>query len=331
MPTASISSRLTITEEVGNYYDRTLLDRLLPNLTWTKFGQVREIPRKFGSYDIKFRRYESFSAATTALSEGTTPTGQNLDITDVNATVAQYGDWCGITDVVDFLSPDPVLTEAAELLGEQAGNTLDVLARDVLIAGTTVTWGYADVALSVVAGATSCVAPTSYISANLIKKSVRTLQTNNAKKITRIVNPSTGYGTNAINAAYVGLVHPKTVYTLKGLTGWTSVEDYGSQADVMPGEVGALDEVRFVMSQNGSYNSGGGSGSCDVYKTVILAANAYGISRISGEAIRNIVKPLGSAGTADPLDQRATSGWKGTFVAKILNENALCRIEHAVE
>ena len=62
----------------------------------------------------------------------------------------------------------------------------------------------------------------------------------------------------------------------------------------------------------------------------ILAADYYGISRISGQAMENIVKALGSAGTADPINQRSTSGWKATFVAKILNENYCVRIEHAV-
>ena len=68
----------------------------------------------------------------------------------------------------------------------------------------------------------------------------------------------------------------------------------------------------------------------DVYATIIFGSDAYGTTRISGEAMKNIVKPLGSAGTADPLDQRATSGWKATFVAKILNDAFLVRIEHAV-
>jgi len=84
------------------------------------------------------------------------------------------------------------------------------------------------------------------------------------------------------------------------------------------------------MTTNGKILSGEGAGSIDVHATMILAADFYGITRISGEAMKNIIKPLGSAGTADPLDQRSTSGWKATFVAKILNENFAVRIEHAV-
>ena len=321
MATANVVGRGIITEEIGDFYSRGLLERLLPNLVFTRFGQVRDIPRNAGSLDVKFRSFDSLTAATTALSEGSTPTGSALAITDVPATVAQYGDWVGITDVVDFNAIDPVLTEAAELLGEQAGNSLDIIAREVLSVGTGVIYANGAVTGSV----------SSSISVNMVRDAVENLASANARKITRIVSPDTGYATSPINASYIGLVHPKTVYTLKGLTGWISVEKYAAQGDIMPGEVGALDEVRFIQTSNGSYADNAGVGSVDVYKTIILGANAYGITRISGEAIRNIVKPLGSAGTADPLDQRATSGWKATFVAKILNDNAMVRIEHAVE
>ena len=318
------TTRTEIPEEVNNYYDRTLLERLLPNLVHTRWAQIRDIPRKAGSSTIKFRKYGSLAAATTPLTEGTTPAGKQLSVTDITATVSQYGDFVTLTDVVDYSTPDPILTETAEILGEQAGETLDELARDILAAGTTVQYANGETSrATVAAGDIMTVAE--------IKQAVRTLATNNAKKVTRMVNPSTGYNTTPINAAYVGIVHPNTTYTLKGLTGWIPVEKYPNQKDVMPGEKGALDEVRFVESTNAKVFPGAGASGIDVYATLILGANAYGITRISGEAIKNIVKPLGSAGTADPLNQRMTSGWKATFTAKILNQAAMLRIEHAVE
>jgi len=67
-----------------------------------------------------------------------------------------------------------------------------------------------------------------------------------------------------------------------------------------------------------------------VYATMILGMHAYGKTRVSGEALKNIVKPLGSGGTEDPLDQRATSGWKATYVAKILNDSFITRVEHVI-
>lgn len=315
-----------IPAEVNNFYDRTLLFRAVPLFVHNRWAQVRDIPRKAGTMVIKFRRYGNLTAATTPLSEGITPVGSNLSITDITATVAQYGAYITVTDVLDFSSQDAVLMEAAEILGDQAGDTLDQLTRDIIAAGTNVYYagtGHTD---------TVQVAVGELITATLIKKSVRLLKNNKARRITAMVNATTGYSTTPLNASYVGLVHPNTTYDLKALTsdGWTPIEKYSSTNGVMEGEVGKLDEVRFVESTNAKVKAGAGASGIDVYCTLIFGSDAYGTTRISGEALKNIVKPLGSAGSADPLDQRATSGWKATFVAKILNDAFLVRLEHAV-
>jgi len=143
-----------------------------------------------------------------------------------------------------------------------------------------------------------------------------------------MVDATSGYGTSPLNASYIGICHPNTTYDLKDITGFVSVEKYASTASVMEGEVGKVDEVRFVETTNAKVFTGEGASSIDVYSTIIFGSDAYGTTRISGEAMKNIVKPLGSGD--DPLNQRATSGWKATFVAKILNDAFLVRIEHAV-
>lgn len=85
------TTRTQIPREVNNFYDRVLLERLRPYLQFLRFGQVRDIPRKAGTNTIKFRRYNALSPATTPLTEGVTPSGSQLSVTDVTATVAQYG------------------------------------------------------------------------------------------------------------------------------------------------------------------------------------------------------------------------------------------------
>ena len=291
-------------------------------LVHLKWAQVRDLP-KHGSAVIKFRRYSLLTANTTALSEGVTPSGKQLAITDVTATVAQYGDFVTLTDFLQMTTLDPLLTETADLLGQQAGNSLDQICRDVIIAGTTVQYA---------STATTRATVTSSMKLNRaeIREAVRTLQNNDAMKLTRQVNPATGFNSSPLAACFVGIVTENTLFDLKNETGWIPVQEYASQAGVMEGEVGALDDVRFVMTTNARIFAAAGSGSIDVHGTLILAAEYYAISRISGEALKNIVKPLGSAGTADPLDQRSTSGWKATFVATRLNENFAVRIEHAV-
>lgn len=318
------TTRTQIPAEVSAFYDRTLLFRAVPLFIHTRWAQVRDIPRNAGVNIIKFRRYGNLTAATTALSEGITPSGSQLSVTDITATVAQYGDYVTITDVVDYESQDPVLMETAEILGDQMGDTLDQLTRNVIAAGTNVYYGGTGNT------ATADVATGDNITDTLIKKAVRLLKNNKARRVNRMIEATTGYNTVPLNQSYVGVCHPNTTYDLKGVTGWTPVEKYAAQKTVMEGEVGAVDEVRFVESTNAKVLTGQGTAAIDVYATLIFGQEAYGITRISGEAVKNIVKPLGSAGTADPLDQRATSGWKATFVAKILNDAFLVRLEHAV-
>lgn len=75
------------------------------------------------------------------------------------------------------------------------------------------------------------------------------------------------------------------------------------------------------------YPGEGGAKGRDVYATLILGANAYGVTEITGGGLQHIVKQLGSAGTADPLNQRATVGWKAYKTAERLIEQYMVRIE----
>lgn len=311
-----------VSSAVNNFYDRVMLMRAVPAFVHTRWAQVRDIPKK-SSEVIKFRRYGSLSAATTALTEGLTPNGSQLSVTDVTATVALYGDFVTLTDFLQMTTLDPLITEASEVLGEQAGNSLDQICRNVIRAGTTVQYASTSTTrLTVAAGM--------ILNGDEVREAVRTLDGNDAKRVTSQVNPSSGYNTSPIAPAYIGVITENSEYDLKADPDFVSVEEYSSSIAPLENEIGKLDKVRFIMSTNGSIFAAGGAGSIDVHGTLIIGKEAYGISRISGEALRTIVKPLGSAGSEDPLDQRSTVGWKASFVAVILNESFLLRIEHAV-
>lgn len=321
----SVNNATSIPAEVNNFYDRTLLLRVIPRFLHMKFGQVRDIPRNSGTQTIKFRRYSNLTAALTPLTDGITPVGNQLSTTEITTTVSQYGDFITITDVLDYQTQDPVLTEAAQILGDQAANTLDQLTRNVLTSGTNVYYGGTETARNQIL-------VTDVMTTTLILKVVRLLKNNNAMKITTMVDPTTGISTLPLNACFVAICHPNVSYTLKQMTGWVPIEKYSAQKDIMDGEIGAYDEVRFIESTNAQVFPGAGAGSpaADVYATLFFAMQAYGVTRISSEALQNIIKPLGSAGTADPLEQRATTGWKSTFTAIILNNNFMVRVETGV-
>lgn len=326
MPTSTLTQ---VPPGLQTFYDRNLLERAVPADIHGRYGQVRPISKRSGN-QIKFRRYSALSPATTPLTEGVTPAGSSLAVTDITATLAQYGDYVTISDMVDLVNQDAVLTEAGMVLGEQGGTTIDQVRRDVLVAGTNVAYsnGSARTAVNTI------------ISAGLIKQAVRFLKRQNAKTIKEALSANGNVATVGVRASYVGLIHPDTEATLKGITGFVPVNQYPSQTPLMEDEVGALDQVRFVSSTNAKvFANGGATGgtnvistggtNADVYATLILAANAYGVVPLSGEAMRNIIKALGSAGTADPLDQRATSGWKAITTTAILNDAFMIRLEHA--
>lgn len=308
--------------EVSAFYDRTLLDRVVALFVHMLWGQMRDIPRKSGTKTIKFRRYSNLSAATTALTSGITPAGSQLSSTEITATIAQYGDFVTVTDELDFSSFDPILTETAEILGDQAADTLDQLTRDVITAGTSVTYA---------AGTTRAgLAAANKITTVLIRTVVKTLQNNKAMRISDFVDPDNGYNTVPLAPCYVAICSPSTEYDLKNLAEFIPVQKYARNVKLFVGECGSLDNVRFVTTTNAKVFVGAGTGPIDVHATLFLGKNAYGVTRVTGESLKNIVKPLGSGGTNDPLDQRATSGWKATFVGIILNDAFMNRLEHSV-
>lgn len=314
-----MNTTTTVPDAVSTFYDRKMLTKARPLLVHGKWGQVRDIPRN-STDNIRFRRYSLLTPSTDPLVEGVTPSLETLSVTNVDATVQQYGRGYLLTDKLMFTTLDPILMEVADILGENAANTLDQLTRDEL--ATTTTIQYAGTAT-----ANNEVTSTMKISKAEVQETVRTLKVNNAKKITSMVSASDGFNTSPLDACYIGIVHPNTTYDLKNIPGFVRVEEYGQKV-AMPGEIGSLDEVRFIETTNGKVYTSAGSGSIDVYGTIIMAADAYAISRISGEAMKNIVE--GPGGNADPFHQRQTSAWKATFVATILNDAFLLSLRHAV-
>lgn len=306
---------------INSFYSRDLLLRAQPFLVHNKFGMVKDIPQ--GNSDIiKFRRYSNLTAATTPLVEGITPAGSQLSKTDVSATLNWYGDFITLSDKLTMETEDPVRLETNEILADQAGDTLDQLCRDVIVAGTSVIYAASRVSRVTVAAG-------DVITAGLVDTAEETLKANKARFQTSFVDPSTGISTIPLPPCFIGICHVYTTKTIRAFTGFTKVELYAQPGARMDGEIGKYGNTRFIETVNAKVFTGAGAAAIDVYATLILAKYAYGTTRMSGAAMQNIVKPLGSAGSADPLDQRETSGWKASFTAVILNDAFMTRIEHA--
>ena len=107
-----------------------------------------------------------------------------------------------------------------------------------------------------------------------------------------------------------------------------------SQYIVSSATVGNAGSAKLTLAENVTasadakiYPGEAGAEGRDVYSTLILAENAYGVTEISGGGLQHIVKQLGSGGTEDALNQRATVGWKATKTAERLVEAFMRRIE----
>ena len=253
--------------------------------------------------------------------------------TDVTGQLQQYGTYVELSDYVQYVSQDPVLTETAEVLGENSGESLDSVYRDTLVGGTSVFYAGG------VAARGSIV--TSPAAADL-DKIIRALKAANAKFYN--TNPIPGrdaVGTTPIAASYFAICHPYTTYDLEGETGWVPVHKYPDPSIAVPNEVGSYKQLRFIESTNAKiWADTGGSAvaaslkyttansACDVYATLVFGKNAYGVTDLKGKGMENIVKPLGSGD--DPLNQRSTSGWKSTTDILILNDAFMYRYEHGV-
>lgn len=308
----NINSSTTISSTMQTYYDRKVLLNAKPNLVFYEYGQKVVVPKNNGKV-VQFRKWTPFEALDQALSEGVIPDGQSLAMTEVTATLNQYGGYVAVSDVLDLTAIDPVINDSVELMGDQGGLTIDTLIRDELLKGDEVQ--YAGGATS-----TETVAADDVLTVEDIRKAVRTLKNNKAPQFVR---DGKGY--------YVAVVGPNTTFDLQSDPVWQDVSKYANTEQLFTGEIGKLFGVIFVESTQASVATGAGASSADVGQTLVFGKNAYGVIELEGGNLKSIIKPRGSAGTSDPLDQISTVGWKvDGFAAKILQPMWMVRIEHGI-
>jgi N4-gp56 family major capsid protein len=315
------------------YFEREILKHAGPVTVLDKFGMSKPMPKNKGTV-IEWRRPNTFTAATAPLVEGTTPTATAFSYTTVSASLKQYGQVVELTDVIEDTHKDPVLNDASVQCGENVGRTIEALTYGVVKAGTSVEY----------ANGTQRTDVNTPISLSKIRAVIRTLQAQKAMMITRIVDPSPDYGTKAVEAGFIAVCHTDLSSDIRNLPGFTPVAEYGRRQTVHERELGTVEEVRFITSPDlspwidaGGAKAGSGTAmvstsgtSADVYPILIFGKEAYGCVPLKGMgAVEPTIIPVGQKTKDDPLGQRGYVGWKTWFVAKILNEAWLVRIECA--
>lgn len=314
--TTATATGNNLSAEMKTYYDMTLIDEAGPALVHDQFAQKRPIPAN-GGKKIEFRKFSPLPKALTALTEGVTPDGGKLDVSKLEAEVSQYGYYIVQSDVLELTAIDNTIVEATKMLGRQAGLTLDTITRNKLMAGTNVMYcpkigaGGAETAVTSRANLDA----TAQLTVDVVNQVVAKLRAKNAP---------------TINGDYVAIAHPFVMYDLMRDPAWLDAHKYTTSENIYSGEVGKIGGVRFVQTSEAKIYTGSAD-NCPsglaVFATLFLAEGAYGVTEISGGGLQTIVKQKGSAGTADPLDQRSSIGWKAMKTAEILVEPYMVRVE----
>jgi N4-gp56 family major capsid protein len=296
-----------LTPEMKTFYDMTLIDEASANLVHDQFGQKRPIPAN-GGKTIEFRKFAPLDKATTPLTEGVPPAGKSLEVTAITASIEQYGDFITMSDVLELTAIDNVILEATKLLGKQAGTTLDTITRNIMQSGTNVMYCplVAEDGTETAVTSRANVKAGCQLTVDMVMRAVAELRANNAP---------------TINGKYVAIIHPYVAYDLMRDPEWIDAHKYANPTNLYEGEIGEIAGVRFVQTTEAKIYDGG------VFGTLIFGEGAYGVTEITGGGLQTIVKQKGSAGTADPIDQVSSVGWKAIKTAELLVEPYLIRVE----
>jgi N4-gp56 family major capsid protein len=351
---AAITTYGDISPAVAAYSVVRMLKRAMPYLHIEKFGQNYPIPNN-ATQTAKFRRYFLLGATGTAgpdgggangagaafhvplaltpLAEGVTPSGTTISNQDYTVQLAQYGNFLTITDVIEDTHTDPILAQMTDMLGEQAALTLETLRYNVLKAGTNV-W-YA----GLVAGRANV---DTAITLTDQRRVTTGLNRQNAKKISTVVASNPDFNTKSVEAAYMALCHPDLETDIRSMTGFIPVASYGPHTSPFEGEIGSVEQVRYLTSTvffpfaDSGATTGAGttfrstSGTnVDVYPILFFGRDAFGLVPLKGKSSMTpmVVNPKPAPG--DPLAQRGTVGYKFWTATVILQDAFMARLEVA--
>jgi len=307
-------------DAIKTIYEKRLLMRALPRLVFGAGGKKASVS-KAGS--LEWRKYGSLSAVTSSLTEGTTPSEQAAPtLSKVTATPSWYGAWIMHSDQLDMQSFDPYISEMSAILGEQAGLSVDTLIRNELVTGLTADYSADQSAI------TDLDHPLHEISYKDIVRQIAELSQANARPLE--------------GASFRLIISPFTWASL--MQDEVFVNMFSDETDggaLRSGRVGKILNCNVYVTSNAYESADGGSGTTDVYSAIFLGEEAFGVAGMAGlepkmvdnmgademngmtgmpvNAAQVIIKPIGSSGTADPLDQRGTAGWKVTNDVQILN------------
>ena len=294
-----------LTPGMQTYYNRELLRTFEPELVHLQFADEHRMPENSGMV-MNMRKLVPLETKTTALAEGEPGDGVLLAETEVMVELRQYGEYAKCTVKLDLSHLDMNIMRKTKLFGDAGARSIDAVVREELAKCTNVIYAGGKTSRS-------ALTPEDKLTSKELRKAVRMLKKAHAQTFG-------GY--------YIAIVGPDALFDLQDDEAFVKVSQYQNKEAIYSGEIGRLFGCRIVETTEAKIFEGGGADGADVASIVVLGQYAYGVTSLKGAQPRVIVKPAGSAGTADPLDQVSTVGWKmDGFGVKLLQPEYAVRIE----
>lgn len=291
-----------MSDTMKTYYDTELLENARNEFYFEQFAKKQGLPANHGR-TIEWRKWNTLPNAQ-ALTEGVVPSGQKLGMTSINAALQQYGMYVAVTDLLDLHAIDNVILGASEELGASAGQTQDILIRNVLDQSTN------DMLCDTVTNGVKTT-PTDYSNMASTNNRLTPDMVNKAVTWMKKCHVPT------INGKYIAIIHPSISYDLRSSNEWVEAHKYARPEEIFNGEIGELHGVRFIESHNAKIHQEQLSdGEYAVYNCYFLGKDAYACIDAAGGNMEMITKTREQIG--GPLNQFSTIGYKFEDATKIL-------------
>ena len=305
-----------LTDQVA--FDRIAYFALRSELLFDAVADVMPVAQAMPGSSVKFTIFNDLATKTSTLTEDTDVTPVAMSDSQVEVTLAEYGNAVNTTAKLRGTSFLDVDSAAANLVGYNAGISVDTVISGVLGAGSNVVYGGGG---STTPTSRTEIAADDIIEANDVRKVVAALRKANAV---------------SFNGMYMGYIHPDVSYDLRretGVASWRDPHVYSDPAGIYMGEIGAFEGVRFIetprapLFENAS-NGSGTSGTIDSYATLIMGrqalAKAHSMVDGNGPFPRVVRGPV-----VDVLSRFQPVGWYWLGGYARFREASLRRVESA--
>ena len=241
-------------------YDRMAYFALRSELLFDQAADVQASNQTMPGSSVIFTIFSELAVASTPLTETSDVDPVAMGDSNVTVTLTEYGNTINTTAKLRGTAFLDVDAAAANLIGYNAGNSMDTVVREVLAAGTNVVYGGGG---STNPSSRATVQAEDIIEANDVRRVTAALRGAN-------VSPWSGY--------YIGFIHPDVSYDLRRETGnasWNAPHVNMDTANIYTGEIGTFESVRFIETPRTKVRTDlGESSTVDVYDTYIMGRQA---------------------------------------------------------